>query len=122
MADGMVVDSVLVEALRREVEQATSAMGDRAEEEQALLGLRDAAAAVLAGARSLCWVPISEHLRERLPPEKAVVVLANRYGVLGRFSSTRVDEGGERLWWIDDCYYDGDEPPTHWIELPAIPR
>jgi hypothetical protein len=117
MADHVVVDSAVVEVLRREVERATSATGDKAEEEQALLGLRDAAAAVLADARAPCWVPVAT----RLPPERSVVVLANRYGVMGRFSSTHV-ERGERLWWIDDDVYDGDCPPTHWIELPAIPR
>jgi hypothetical protein len=72
----------------------------------------------------MLWIAISDEM----PPEwwkdnLGPVVLANRSGVMGVFSNVKTDgPNGDLDWWIDDDYYDGDDPPTHWIRLPPIPK
>ena len=48
------------------------------------------------------------------------ILLCNAHGVLGIFSGYNNDEG-EDHWFIDDAYYDGDDPPTHWLVVPPCP-
>ncbi len=67
----------------------------------------------------MVWILIAEQMPPDDPPN--LVILANRRGAMGRFSRTKVDSIGEQVWWIDNRLYDGDDPPTHWLELPPIP-
>ena len=48
------------------------------------------------------------------------MLLGNMWGVMGEYTNYYNDKGVDR-WFIDDAYYDGDEPPTHWLIVPHVP-
>ena len=61
------------------------------------------------------WKLVSEWTE---PAKGAIRFLADSHGwILGRYSGRKGDE-----WWINDAYYDGDDPPHWWIEVPPAPR
>ncbi len=59
---------------------------------------------------------------QRAARNHQIILLANRNGVMGPFTSRRWDPAAKTWdWWINDTYYDGDEPPRWYLVLPQIP-
>jgi hypothetical protein len=78
---------------------------------------------------ALGHAPAWRAIAEEMPLKVGTVLLGNTHGVLGQFSgvtchaaataNTRPWAGA--TWFIDDALYDGDDDPTHWIAIPAVP-
>lgn len=64
------------------------------------------------------WRKISDELPGLVPRQpNCQILLCNQSGIMGVFSGAKVGKDGSLDWWIDDNYYDGDDPPTHWMFL-----
>jgi hypothetical protein len=68
------------------------------------------------------WIPIATAHPSfvEVPPGHSIL-LANASGVLGVFAGCTNDPECGETWFIDDCLYDGDTVPTHWLLLPPVP-
>lgn len=73
--------------------------------------------------------PAWRAIADEMPPKTGTVLLGNAYGVLGQFSGVTCHSAATAnnrpwagaTWFIDDALYDGDDDPTHWIAIPAVP-
>ena len=70
---------------------------------------------------ALGHAPAWRAIADEMPPRNGTILLGNQHGVLGRFSGVTVHPEQGVTWFIDDSLYDGDDDPTHWIAIPAVP-
>lgn len=77
------------------------------------------------------WQQVTPEAPVREKRSRSTILLASEDGcVLGQFSARKAceftgrgeDDDGCEDWWINETYYDGDNPPKWWMVLPAIPE
>ncbi len=67
------------------------------------------------------WRAIADEHPAGASPSREILLGSAAAGIMGRFTGFKASPKYGDAWYIDDCLYDGDDPPTHWILLPKVP-